>query len=675
MRITSAAAALFVASILSGGAQQPAAPAGQRQAPTFRVEVNYVEIDATVTDAQGNFVRDLTKADFELIEEGETQTISAFTMVDVPVERVDPPLYRGTAVEPDVQTNMSDFNGRVILLVLDDLQVDFRRTGIVRAAAKQFVRRFVGVNDLVAVVSTGGRSSGGQDFTNSQSRLLAAIDRFAGQKPRRPTNPADKLAILEQVTKAENSLRTLGASAEFLSSVRGRRKAVVWFAEGVDYDIENPMNTYAPEVRDEMRATIAAATRAGVSFYAVDARGVGAGLDEAIDLGQIDLDFQGQGGMPGVMNDVRRAQDFLRTMSSETGGFAVVNQNNLNAAFAKIIQENSSYYLLGYYPTNDKRDGKFRKVLVRVTRPGLQIKYRNGYTAPKGKAVSRETTPSAASAPPDMRAALASPLPVTGLGLRVFAAPFAGPAKKASVAIIVELDPARLRFEPTGSGGFTEDIELIILPVNAAGKPLEGTRDKAPLRLNERSLELARSQGLRMTRRLDLSPGRYQLRVAAKASNGNAVGSLAYDIEVPDFSKPSLAMSGIAVMANAAARILTPPPVKEFNDVLPVAATALRDFPAGDILSLFTEIYDNRAGTPHAVEIRTTVTADDGKVVFTAADQRRSEEIQGKAGGFGHTVKVPLAGYRPGRYVLRIEAKSQLSDGGSAARELEFRIR
>ena len=68
-------------------AQQPAAPAGQRPAPTFRVEVNYVEIDATVTDAQGNFVRDLNKDDFELIEEGEAQAITAFTMVDVPVER------------------------------------------------------------------------------------------------------------------------------------------------------------------------------------------------------------------------------------------------------------------------------------------------------------------------------------------------------------------------------------------------------------------------------------------------------------------------------------------------------------------------------------------------------------------------------------------------------------
>ena len=140
---------------------------------------------------------------------------------------------------------------------------------------------------------------------------------------------------------------------------------------------------------------------------------MGAGLDEAIDV-SLDADFQAESGMSAVMNETRRAQDFLRTMSSETGGFAVVNQNDLNDAFGKIIQENSSYYLLGYYPTNDKRDGKFRKVLVRVKRPGLQVKYRQGYTAPKGKPATRETTPTAKAAPPDLRAALESPLPVSG---------------------------------------------------------------------------------------------------------------------------------------------------------------------------------------------------------------------------------------------------------------------
>ena len=666
MRNTAIALALALVGLAALAAQQPP----PRQAPTFRVEVNYVEIDATVTDAQGNFVRGLTKEDFELVEEGRPQTISAFSLVDLPVARADPPLFRGAVIEPDVTSNIGEFDGRVILILLDDLQTDFRRSLHVRRAASQFVRRFVGVNDLVAVVTTGGSTTAMQDFTSSQSRLLAAIGKFSGQKPRRRDQPSE----LEKLTKAENSLRALSGTAEFLGSIRGRRKAVVWFGEGVDFDIENPLSRYGPQVRDEIRAAIAAATRAGVSFYGVDPRGVGAGLDEGIDM-TLDEDFQAESGMSAVMSETRRAQDFLRTLSSETGGFAVVNQNDLNGAFERIIQENSSYYLLGYYPDNDQRDGKFRRVTVRVKRPGLEVRSRRGYTAPKGKPTTRETSAMAAAAPPDLRAALNNPMPVNGLGMRVFAAPFAGPAKKGAVAIIVEFDPARLRFEPVPGGGHAEDLELIILPVNAAGKSLDGARDKAPLRLAQRTYEVARANGLRMTRRLDLPTGRYQLHIAAKASNGNAVGGLAYDLDIPDFSKPAVAMSGLTLMADSAARILTTPPDQDFTEILPVLATALRDFPAGDTLSVYAEVYDNKAGTPHAVEIKTTVTADDGKVVFTASDQRRTEEIKAKSGGFSHTVKIPLAGYRPGRYVLRVDARASLSGEAAAARELEFRVR
>ena len=666
MRNTAIALALALVGLAALAAQQPP----PRQAPTFRVEVNYVEIDATVTDAQGNFVRGLTKEDFELVEEGKPQTISAVSLVDLPVARADPPLFRGAVVEPDVTSNIGEFDGRVILIILDDLQTDFRRTHHVRRAAAQFVRRFVGVNDLVAVVTTGGRVTAMQDFTSSQSRLIAAIEKFSGQKLARrdPSGQPGKLL------NAENSLRALAATAEALGSVRGRRKAVVWFGEGVDFNIEDPMSVYGQQVRDDMRAAIAAATRSGVSFYGVDPRGVGAGLDEAIDM-TLDADFQAESGMSAVLNETRRSQDFLRTLSSETGGFAVINQNDLNGAFARIIQANSSYYLLGYYPTNDERDGKFRDVTVRVKRPGLEVKSRRGYTAPKGKPTTRETSAMAAAAPPDLRAALNSPMPVNGLGMRVFAAPFAGSSKKGAVVIVVEFDPARLRFEPVSGGGHAEDLELIVVPVNASGKSLEGTRDKAPLRLSQKTYEFARANGLRLTRRLDLPVGRYQLHIAAKASNGNAVGGLTYDLDVPDFSKPAVAMSGLTLTSVSAERILAPPPDAEVTAILPVTATALRDFPASDTLSVFGEVYDNKAGTPHAVEIKTSVTADDGKVVFTASDERRTAEINAKSGGFGHTVKIPLAGYKPGRYVLRVEARATLSEGASATRELEFRVR
>src|SRR5436190_20425375 len=92
---------------------------------TFKVEVNYVEIDASVTDAEGRFVRSLTKDDFQVLEDGKPQALTVFSMVDIPIERADPPLFSKTAIPPDVVSNRKPFEGRVFVLVMDDLNTRF----------------------------------------------------------------------------------------------------------------------------------------------------------------------------------------------------------------------------------------------------------------------------------------------------------------------------------------------------------------------------------------------------------------------------------------------------------------------------------------------------------------------------------------------------------------------
>ena len=177
---------ILVAGALGGAslaAQAPPVAQGPGQPPpTFRVEVNYVEIDTRATDAQGAFVGDLTKNDFQISEDGKPQTITAFTRVDLPVERQDPPLFKGGAIEPDVQSNLDGFNGRVFVLLLDDLETDFRRSARLKAAARQFIQRYIGANDLAAVVFTGYAPERGQEFTNNPARLIAAVNRFSGTK-------------------------------------------------------------------------------------------------------------------------------------------------------------------------------------------------------------------------------------------------------------------------------------------------------------------------------------------------------------------------------------------------------------------------------------------------------------------------------------------------------------
>ncbi len=679
--------AFMASAVISLTAQSPQPP-GQ-QTPTFRVEVNYVEIDARAMDAQGKFVDDLGQGEFQIVEDGIPQTISVFTRVKVPIERQDPPLFKGTPIEPDVQSNLQEFNGRVFVLVLDDLQTDSRRTPLLRAGARQFINRFIGANDLAAIVYTGGSTDKGQEFTNSRARLLASVNKFIGSKL--PSETVSKLDdyyrakqlqqqprdtnLAERGYKARNSLITLRNLAQYLSGVKGRRKAVVWFGEGIDYDTDNPFSPDTSILHDTMKDAIAEATRAGVSFYGVDARGLGAGLDELIDIGGVPVDdpaFMSVSSL--IQNEVRRAQDNLRVMSEETGGFAIINQNDLNAAFERIIEDNSNYYVLGYYPSNDKRDGRFRKVDVRVTRAGVRVQARNGYAAPKGKSAAATNAKADAKVPPEILEALASPIPTGGVGLSVFAAPFSGPAPKASVALTVEFAPASLKFVEQ-NGRFNEDIELHVLAIDASGKMQDGGPTTAPLKLSQGNHDAVVANGFRIVRRLTLPPGRYQIRVAAKESNGRSVGTVTQLLDVPDFSKSALQLSGIAITSISAARVPTANSDAQLKDVLPAAPTARREFPAGDTLAIFAEVYDNQPTPPHRVSISSAILAEDGREMLSATDERSSEDLQGKKGGYGYTREFPLGQLPAGRYVLRVSARSLVNNGGSTTREVEFRIR
>ncbi len=250
---------ILLASLASSAQQAPPPKPAPEQPPiTFKVEVNYVEIDAIVTDAQGNFVRNLTKDDFQVLEQGKPQEVSVASLVDIPVEKFDPPLYKTKPVEPDVRSNRKEFDGRVFVIVLDDQNISFSQSARVKIAARQFIERYLGANDVAAVVQTGGVKGTGQEFTGSHERLLRVIDNFMGQKERsatlgrideynryggtplstnRPRDPNEEI----RVYKARTTLTALKNVADYMAGIRGRRKAVVFFSEGIDYDIYDPI--------------------------------------------------------------------------------------------------------------------------------------------------------------------------------------------------------------------------------------------------------------------------------------------------------------------------------------------------------------------------------------------------------------------------------------------------
>ena len=647
------------------------APVQNVPAVTFRVEVNYVEVDAFVTDAEGNPVTNLTRSDFELVEEGVPQEVASFATVNLPIERSERPLYAAKAVEPDVRSNAGG-EGRIYLILLDDLHVHPVRAPRVRAALQGFISRNFGVNDLAAVISARGSSADSQDFTNNPRLLTNAIERFTGKVPfetpeasivlgeaqQLPANPTS----LDEAQRARTLMQSIRSLADFMAGVRGRRKTIILVSEGIGYDIYNSMalaGGAASGVLEDSEKAVAALTRANVTIYAIDPRGM---LDAERLSDELNVDEA----------SFSRAQDSLRVLAAQTGGFAAVNRNDLSTVFERIVGENSAYYILGYYPTNERRDGEFRRVEVRAKRAGLQVRSRRGYLAPRGNVRKEAASRPAGTAAAAVATALSSPLPVKGVPIRLFAAPYKGTPQKALVELAIEFDPSALGFTEQ-NGALTEDVEVMHSATEPGGKVHAPVRHGLKLSFKPDGFARAKARGIRVLSQMELEPGRYQLRAAVGNKDG-ATGSVLYDLEVPDFRKGRLEMSGLSLASAAMSRAATVRPSGKPRASLPGPTTATREFEAGDTLVLYGEAYENAPGAgPHTIDIITELRRMDGRALASMIQQRASREVD-KSGGYGFTSEMSLKDLAPGNYVIHVEVRSNIGERPTATRHLQFRV-
>lgn len=677
-------AALFI--VLAGlgsqadqaGAPQQAQPAAQ-QPPTFQLEVEYVEVDAIVTNERGEFVRDLRKEDFVVLEDGKPQTTAVFALIDVPIERYEPRA-AGQPIEPDVKTNERPFDGRVYVMLIDDYHTAPLRSGRLKAAARQFIEQHFGPNDLMAVVHTFAPRDANQEFTNNKRLLMAAVDRTIGDKLPSATitrtdqyyrnkemgideNPNDPEAR-QRASNARSSMRTLRAIADWFGSIRGRRKAILFVSEGIDYDIRDVINDInAQGVLDETRDAISAAMRANVSIYGIDPRGMTGSADEDITVTDFPDNNRYGVGRKLFETELQLSQDSLRTISDETGGFATVNLNNLSTSFERIVADQSSYYVLAYAPTI-KPDGRFHRVEVRVNRPGLTVRARRGYIFPRERRQSASIETGKGPSPA-LRDAVNNLLPVSGLTIRAFAAPFKGKGSNTSVLLSVEAPGRNLRLAAN------DKLEWSYYAIDAQDNVRGTNTGTVTMNFRPESKPRVEQTGIRVINRLDLPPGRYQLRLAVRDTGSGAVGGIRYDLDVPDFTKGPLQMSGLVLTSASGSAWSTPQVDEALSRTMPGPPISLRTFPQDDEIAFHVEIYDNQLSSPHTVDIVTTITSADGREVLKSEDTRTSAEL--RAGpGFGG--RLSLNNLAPGSYVLAVEARSRLGKGATATRQTQFTV-
>ena len=682
--------------------QTPPTPPGQL---TFRAEGNYVEVDAIVTDAQGNFVRDLTANDFELSEEKKPQAIDLFTLVDIPLERPDAPLYRKNPIAPDVVSNERENDGRLYVIVLDANHVPATDTILVKNVAKEFIQQNVGANDQAAVVLLQTvKSDDNQEFTSDKIALMRSVDKFIGEKiSPKAINVMDQinqrsggkdydpreardLQATERAHKAGSTVGSLTQLSNNLAGIRGRKKAIVFFSEGIDFNTEDtvgprgnsvpddPMGSntnieavQAQTLLEDMQILYETATRANVAIYSVDPRGP-ASAPEAI----MNVNGMPEGVSPtfttmavaAMRADVRRQVGTLRTFSEATGGIATVGTNDFAGGFRRIVEDNSAYYVLGYHPTELKQDGKFHEITVKVKRPGVQVRARKGYYATKpGK-----NTP----APVDPTISLLnSPLAVSGLGLRLTTSTMKGDGQNVRVAMTIELAGSDLG---ANVGGATDNkVDLTYAALDTSANVKASGRKTLDLALKPETRAAIAESGLRLVTELQVPPGRYQLRLAAHAPVTGRSGSVFTNLDVPDFTKGSIAIGNIMLSSSSAGKVPTSMDVAGLKDLLPAPPTTSRTFALEDTLVVYGQVYDNDADKAHTVDLSATVRDDTGTQAFVTRESRDGREI-GADRGYAYVARIPLQDLVPGRYVLTVQARSRLG-GDPATKEIEFTIK
>jgi VWFA-related protein len=630
---------------------QPGAQAPQNPPPAssiFRSGISYVELDASVLDRDRNPVRGLAAGDFTVLEDGQPQKILTFSEINVPDPEPAPVAWMRD-VTPDVQANDAYENRRLVVILLDDGQIrmDKRQEANTKAVARALVSR-LGPADLAAILFT-RIQKGSQDFTSDHAKLLKAIDAFTPGLAR-PTAPSNTFGF--DIAGGgdmgdyffRNFLVQLDGVATYLAALPGQRKALFYVSVGHGTPFPGTFDF------EQLQQIYRSSQQANVNIYPIDPSGLG-GVG---DVGVAESSAAGTGSNIGI--DAK--QEFLREVADNTGGVAIVNREDFDTAVPRILKENGSYYLLGYESPNLKTDGKLRKIDVKVNRPGMTVRARSGYHGAKpetSKAEPSKKNTSGSSLSPELEKATGALVESAEIKMQLAAAPFAVPGKReASVAITLGVRP-----EALADTTKVDDIDVFAAAFKVDGTMAASTHQPFQMGAGWPQYELLT--------RLDLKPGRYQLRVSAESTLRGKAGSVFTDLDVPDFSQP-LSLSGVIVHADPG---LPAPPAASVASLVPLTPTTLRDFSTNQQVTALVKIYQGGKSKPAPVILSVRIRDIRDAVVFDASQTLGPDRFDANRVA-EYRVRLPLETLRPGPYVLTIEGALQKN---AARRDVRFQVR
>jgi VWFA-related protein len=568
--------------VLVGAA--PQTPPGSPQAPppgpqpTFQTEVELVTVDVAVVDKKGQSVRGLTRDDFIVTENDAPQTLTSFEAVVVPeIPGPSAVAPRRTVVSSNVVADNQ--RGRNFAVVFDDIHLSPAQAQRARGAVAAFLQEGVGAGDLVTLVATGGGAWWTARMPEGRDALIAILKRLDGryvpdpspdriteyeamrieeyqdeqmawyvkrrfdaygavgqEKDSRGVRPADAVTsnpgmIPEVVRMRAREVHLLSTSRnritlqvmqrviESLAGIKGR-KSMILVSQGFIYDVQV----------EGIKDVTLTSRRHNVPIYFIDTRGL-QGLPDA---------FTAAFGRPieaqdvvAVLADLTREAEGAEAVALDTGGFVVKNSNDLSGGISRVSSESRAYYLLGYNPTDLRRDGKFRKIEVKVRPPkakGLSVRARRGYYAPLEGQVPKGPP---RNADPVIGHALDSPFEIPDVPLRVSSFVFDEVAlDQMSVQLAVEIGVKGLAFKEEADRS-TDALAFLIEAQHRESGEYYRYDQKIELALLPETRRRLERSGYPVAREFTLPAGAYQAKIVVRDLNSGRVGSVVHEFEVP----------------------------------------------------------------------------------------------------------------------------------------------
>jgi len=649
--------------------QQPPPPpppaAGQPQRPpVIRSGINFVSVDVIVTDRKtGEVVLDMKQDEFEVREDKKPQKVETFETV-----KIDAELNAGIAPKAirslyDEESAAREPNTRLFILLLDDYHVRRGNDMSVKKPLSDFVMNQLAPQDMVAVMYPMTPVSS-LTFTRNRDSLLQSIKNFEGRKGLyEPRNEFEERYAYYPVQTVENirndvTLGALKGAAVRLGGMREGRKSIIFVSEGLTSTVPIQLNdpvaampgmpgrggqpsprgrvNPGTEVTDpraqsqqffdsadltsRMKEAFDIVNRNNTSIYAVDPRG----------LAVFEFDINQGVGMQTDRENLNQSLDSLRVLADNTDGRAIVNRNDLAAGMQQIIRDSSAYYLVGYNSTLAPTDGKFHEIKVRVKRPGVQVRHRQGYWAYSADDVKRAIAGPRPGPPAEVSKALATLAPMTNRRyIRTWIGNDKGQDGQTRVTVLWEPLP------PTPGVKRDEPRRVTVLATSGAGDIVY--RGKVPT-------ELA-TPGNGGIVRFQAPPGKLDLRLTIEGDGTGTLDSEDRALVIPDLSAPEVIFSTPKLWFARSAREFT-----SLTSGAPPAPTAIREFRRTDRLLVRLDAY---APADAPTKVSAQLLNQQGTKMLDLPVTAPTE------GEKTYSIDFQLASLAPGQYLLEITGTSE----------------